>query len=332
MYFCVYGILLIALQLLIGNIDETFFRAPLNIALVLLLLAVPAYFRKSRFFQKLSGKRTSIVAILFLIICSLVVGLTPQLSQAEAAAKGGFAAALGIYNFTQSWMMAGAILLILVNLFLVILNRLDSKREIWKKAGFFLNHIGLLLVIISAFFGSADVVKLRMKLSEGGEPDAMAYHMTGNPVPLGFGVSLDNFTTEYYPNGTPMRYCAQITAGTVPERDTEDATEQERIRQENATTDDPVKGNPATVNSVKDNSATDNSVKGNLVKGAAAKQMNIEVNHPARYNGYDMYLISYGTDYCIIELQKQPWKYALAGGIVCMLLGAITMFMRRKEA
>jgi cytochrome c biogenesis factor len=296
MYFCVYGTLLIALQLLIGNIDETFFRAPLNIAIILLLLAVPAYFRKSTFFKKLSGKRTSILAILFMIICSLVVGFTPQLSPAEAAAKTGFAAALGIYNFTQSWIMAGSIVLILINLFLVILNRLELKRGIRKEVGFFLNHIGLLLVIISAFFGSADVVKLRMKLAKEGEPDAMAYHMTGSGVYLGFGVSLDNFTTEYYPNGTPMRYCAQITAGAVPGRDTED-----------------------------------NSVKGNSVKRATTKQMNIEVNHPARYGGYDIYLISSGTDYCIIELQKQPWKYALAGGIVCMLFGAITMFMRGKE-
>ncbi|MEG0517726.1 MAG: cytochrome c biogenesis protein ResB [Bacteroidales bacterium] len=312
MYFCVYGILLIALQLLIGNIDETFFRAPLNIALVLLLLAVSAYLRKRAFFQKLSGKQTSILAIFVMILCTLVVGLTPQLSPAQAAVKGGFTAAHGIYNFTQSWIMAGSVLLILVNLFLVILNRLDSKREIRTEVGFFLNHIGLLLVIISAFFGSADVVKLRMKLTDGGEPDAIAYPMTGNPVPLGFGVSLNNFTTEYYPNGTPMKYCAQIIVGKLPGRDMQKKTAQERMAQ--------------------DNRAKSNRERGNPAMEYATKKMDIEVNHPARYNGYDIYLISYGTDYCMIELQKQPWKYALAGGIVCMLFGAMTMFMRRKEA
>lgn len=286
MYFCIYVIFLIALQLLIGNIDETFFRAPLNIATVLLLLGIAAYFRKSSFFKKISGKQTTILSILFMIICSLIVGLTPQLSPAEAATKPGFAAALGIYNFTQSWIMAGAILLILINLILIILNRGALNRGISREMGFLFNHIGLMVVIISAFFGSADVVKLRMKLNKEGEPDAMAYNMAGNPVNLKFSISLDNFITNYYPNGTPMRYCAQITVGTVHKHTT---------------------------------------------AGVVHKQMDVEVNHPARYAGYDIYLISSGEDYCIIELQKQPWKYFLAQGIVFMLLGAITMFMRRKE-
>lgn len=281
-----YSLLVIVVQLICGNIDEVFFKAPLNIAILLLWLLALLYFRKTPFIKKLSGKKAAIAAIVFIILCAGVVGFTPQLSPAAAQAEQGIAGALGFYNFTQSWIMIGAILLLITNLWLIIL-----KRASLKNTGFFLNHFGLLLVLVSALFGSADIEKLRMQLKEGNtehKGEQTGYSINGNPVHLAFELHLDHFITQYYPNGTPMRYTAKIIA-------------------------------------------TDANVPDTNAENFGQTAMSVEVNHPAHYRGYDIYLISYGDHYCIIELQKHPWKYPLATGIILMLAGAITLFMRKRE-
>ena len=60
----------------------------------------------------------------------------------------------------------------------------------------------------------------------------------------------------------------------------------------------------------------------------------LEVNHPYAYRlGEDIYLTGYDvtkdneSEYCILQVVKQPWKYIIVAGILMMLAGAILLFI-----
>lgn len=60
----------------------------------------------------------------------------------------------------------------------------------------------------------------------------------------------------------------------------------------------------------------------------------LEVNHPYAYRpGEDVYLTGYDvtkgneSNYCILQVVKQPWKYVVVAGIIMMLAGAILLFI-----
>lgn len=74
--------------------------------------------------------------------------------------------------------------------------------------------------------------------------------------------------------------------------------------------------------------------------GGEGEIAEIKVNHPYRYEGYDIYLVSYdvaaggGSKYCILQFIHQPWSPVVYGGIIIMLAGAVMMLvvgLRRKE-
>lgn len=56
------------------------------------------------------------------------------------------------------------------------------------------------------------------------------------------------------------------------------------------------------------------------------KMKEISVNHPYRYQGYDIYLLKAGVNTCTLQIVYDPWRYIVLIGIVCMMVGAIGMF------
>ena len=66
------------------------------------------------------------------------------------------------------------------------------------------------------------------------------------------------------------------------------------------------------------------------------EQATIRVNRPYNISlSESAYLVSYDTQspdecrYCIVEVVREPWRYAIASGIVLMLVGAVMMFLGR---
>lgn len=64
-----------------------------------------------------------------------------------------------------------------------------------------------------------------------------------------------------------------------------------------------------------------------------SKPIEISVNHPCRASWQDdIYLVGYdeqagaGSEYCIIEFIRQPWKYIVVFGVVMMAIGALMLF------
>ena len=83
------------------------------------------------------------------------------------------------------------------------------KTARWR---FLLNHAGLWLALFAGFFGSSDTRTLRIPLYKG-EPAREAFDMNGVSYHLDYEMELRSFSVEYYPNGSPSRFAAEVRLG-----------------------------------------------------------------------------------------------------------------------
>lgn len=272
-----------AIQLLTGNFPVSFLAFPLNLifAVVGLFMLWMLYkeYRNIKITRFLCSPQTSILSITLFIGSSLVIGLFPQLSETEAENKEGILASLGCYNFMTSWIFIAIFLLLLSNLAMITFNACQHPRIRWR---FLLNHAGLWLALSSAFLGSSDTQTLRIPIYKG-EPTREAFDMNGASHHLDYDLELDSFAVEYYPNGRPSRFAANVHLGN--------------------------------------------------------ETVLLEVNHPHAYRlGEDVYLTGYDvtkaneSEYCILQIVKQPWKYVTVAGILMMLAGAILLFINGPKS
>lgn len=271
--------LAVAVQLILGNFPVSFLAFPLNIVLaaiwIFTLWMLYKEYRSSALTRFLCSHKTSALSIGLFIGGCLVIGLFPQLSDAEANARQGILASLGCYNFMTSWIFIAILFLLLSNLGMITIGAyLHRKQARWR---FILNHVGLWLALFAGFMGSSDTLTLRVPLYKG-EPTREAFDMNGSAYYLDYEMELDSFAVEYYPNGRPSRFAATVRLGN--------------------------------------------------------EEALLEVNHPYAYRlGEDVYLTGYdmtkGNDsqYCILQVVKQPWKYVIVAGILMMLAGAILLFI-----
>lgn len=280
-YVYVTGYILLAaiVQLLMGNFPVSFFAFPLNIlfAAIWLFLLWTLYkdYKSISLNRFLCSSKTSALSISLFIGGCLIIGLFPQLSDREAQMREGITSALGFYNFMTSWIFIAILILLLSNLAMITIHAFRFRKQArWR---FILNHVGLWLALFAGFFGSSDTYTLRIPIYKG-EPTHEAFDMNGASYYLGYEMELDSFAVEYYPNGRPSRFAANV-----------------RIGNEKAL---------------------------------------LEVNHPYAYRlGEDVYLTGYDvakgneSNYCILQVVKQPWKYVVVAGILMMLAGAILLFI-----
>lgn len=275
------GLLLLAsvLQLLLGNFPLLFFAFPLNVVFaalwMFLLWRLYKEGRTLKLTRMLLSHSTSILSISLFICGSLIIGLFPQLSDAEADMREGGMAALGCYNFMTSWIFIAILFVLLSNLAMITIHAFYCRKS--GRIRFLLNHIGLWLALFGGFFGSSDTQTLRIPLYKD-QPAREAYDMSGSSYYLDYEMELHSFRVDYYPNGRPSHFAADV-----------------RLGEEEAT---------------------------------------IEVNHPYSYRlGEDVYLTGYDTmrgnetNYCIVQVVRQPWKYVTVAGILMMLAGAVLLFI-----
>ena len=209
-----YFVIAALLQTLAGNFPLSFFAFPLNV--IVAVIWIYSLWRLYKEGNKLPltrfllSSRTSVLSILLLIGGSLVIGLFPQLSEAEADSILGVLASLGCYNFMTSWIFIAILFLLLSNLAMVIIHAFYHCVPAKKR--FILNHFGLWLALFAGFFGSSDVQTLRIPLYAG-QPGREAYSMDGKAYYLDYELELYSFNTEYYPNGMPSRFAADVRIG-----------------------------------------------------------------------------------------------------------------------
>ena len=57
--------------------------------------------------------------------------------------------------------------------------------------------------------------------------------------------------------------------------------------------------------------------------------VDIEVNSPySHHYGEDIYLVSYASDGCVLQIVREPWRVVSAVGVAMLILGALMLFLQ----
>ncbi len=193
---CVGGIVAVGfvLQLSAGPFDFSLLRWPVNgiaggaTILALLLFALR---RRTPFYRWFSGVPVAVTLICTLVVLGVVMGLTPQTGPGES-----LPARLGLTRMTSSWPFVLVYFAILLSLGALILRRLFSFRL--RDYAFYLNHLGLWLLLFAAGMGAADIKRYVMHVREG-EVEWRVYNARDEVLDLPVAIRLNDFRMEEYP-------------------------------------------------------------------------------------------------------------------------------------
>jgi len=181
------------LQLLVGYFPYDLIAYPVNFYLLLVILVVVAgltFKYKSALFQWLSGVPLSVANIAALLLYSIIMGFIPQ---APYNHEGH--AILGIDAITRSWPFVLIYFFTLINLSCVTTRRMLNFN--WRDYAFYLNHIGLLLMLVAAGFGATDLRRFVMHVQEG-ETEWRVYGANNEVLELPIAIKLNDFYMEEF--------------------------------------------------------------------------------------------------------------------------------------
>lgn len=196
----VFGTLVIGyvLQAFAGPFDFSLLLWPVNgiVGVVVILLSVVlAAKRKNPFVQWLSGVPMAVTLIVGLLLLGIFMGLIPQVTHIHHGDKSP-AAVLGLRQMTTSWPFVLLYFFLLLSLGTLIARRLF----IFRKAdyAFYLNHIGLWLLLFAAGLGASDMKRYVMYVREG-DTEWRVYNEGGDALELPIAIRLNDFIMEEYP-------------------------------------------------------------------------------------------------------------------------------------
>lgn len=181
------------LQLTIGDFNYEIIRFPVNATLlgfIFLFVLLITLKHKSAFFNWLSGIPLSISTIAGLLLMGLIMGLVMQ-----APPSGHSHHIFGFDAMTRSWAFVLVYFLTIINLSSVVIRRLLNFN--WRDYAFYLNHIGLLLLLMSAGMGAADLRRYVMYVEEG-NTEWRVYNEEKEALELPVAIKLNDFYMEEY--------------------------------------------------------------------------------------------------------------------------------------
>lgn len=183
---------LFVLQAATGNMDLSFFAFPVNVVSLLALAGLTYVavreWGSAKAVRAFASSAASVVLIVAFLLCSLVIAFFPEL------------------GFQHSWIFNGVLMSLLSNLLAVLMNYRGRFR-----LRFYLTHTGIFVFVAALTFGAPDMEKSRAVLHEG-ETVEYAYDGGGRLVPIGGALRLDEFEVEYYDNGVPRIFRAEVSS------------------------------------------------------------------------------------------------------------------------
>lgn len=194
------------LQVAMGPIRWELFAWPVNlIVLVLLLAAIGIMFllrRKVYAFEWLMHAGAAVPCLVYAAALTILMGLLPQV---RTGGVPWLSQMLRFWPFVLiwTWMMLISALAALNHIF----------RWKMKEIPFILNHLGVVVAIVAATLGNADIQSLQMTVFTD-EPEWRAVDDAGTLHEPGLAIELHKFTLEEYEDGTPKRFASDITVYT----------------------------------------------------------------------------------------------------------------------
>lgn len=171
----------------------SFFEFPLNLILACAWAFAVFFlwrnFRESSFVRFFLSPAATVLSIGLCASGILVMGLSSNRSLAFSW-----------------WFVIEIFFLLTVLLFVTIRG---VRREGNVRIRFLLNHAGLLLAVGSAFWGAPDTETFRMKIFPD-EPSCICHSTDAERHILPYEISLHNFKVDYFENGVPSVFEADI--------------------------------------------------------------------------------------------------------------------------
>lgn len=185
------------LQWQVGAFPFALLRWPVNIAtsgLMIVVLLLSATKRTSAFYRWFSGVPMAVTLTGIFVVLGIVMGLTPQVVAEPELAH--WTDRLGLTQMTSSWYFVLIYFMILLSLGALIIRRLVDFRI--RSYAFYLNHIGLWLLLFTAGMGTADIKRYVMYIQEG-ETEWRVYNDRKDVLELPIAIRLNDFHMEEYP-------------------------------------------------------------------------------------------------------------------------------------
>ena len=184
------------LQFSAGGIDWSAFSYPVNAILLCLFVVVAAVLfllrGKSYAIRFLSSYGSAVACLVYAVALTVVMGLTRQVPAGMPSQDVlGLTRVLGFWPFVLIYVWMALILSQVV--------LLSLKGLAWKRLPVFLFHLGLLVVLLCASLGSADMQRLKMMVGKD-TPEWRALDDMGKIHELPVAIQLLDFNIEEYPS------------------------------------------------------------------------------------------------------------------------------------
>ena len=305
------------LQLVTGGVDFRLFSWPVSLILVALLLlgiTASAMFRKSAFFNWVSGLPLSVVVLVAWMLLCVSIGLVHDDTFPSAR------------HTACSWPVILIYFLLLLSLGCVVVRRFVSRG--WKDIGFLMNHIGLWLILVGVGIGATDYRTYVVKIHEGETLDYVTAD-NGLRIKLPYRLTLDDFIMEQHP--VKWGVVDVRTGKFQPEKspvfyDTEkDAFDSGRADDKHLLVASTLP-EPSRFASVL-----------TIESDGERQPITVEVNHPYRKGKTALFQYGYDVEagsesaFSILQVVYDPWLPVVYVGIVMLGIGAVTMFGGKKR-
>ena len=194
------------LQVVLGPIEWRLLAWPVNlILLILLMAAIGVLFslrRKVYAFEWMMHASAAVPCLVYAAALTMLMGLLPQV---RVRGIPWLSQMLRFWPFVLIWT------------WMMLISALAALNHLlrWKvrEIPFILNHLGVVVAIVAATLGNADIQKLQLTAFTG-EPEWRAVDGDGMVHEPGLAIELHQFTMEQYDDGLPKRFASDITVYT----------------------------------------------------------------------------------------------------------------------
>jgi hypothetical protein len=196
----------VLLQVALGPIDWSLFAWPANLIVLLLLLALigAMYALRRRVYalEWMMHAGAAVPCLVYAAGLTMLMGLLPQVRM------GGIP---WLSQMLRFWPF------VLIWTWMMVISALAALNHLlrWKvrEIPFLLNHLGVVVAIVAATLGNADIRNLQMTVFTD-EPEWRAVDDAGTVLEPGLAIELHQFTMDIYPDGTPKRFASDISVYT----------------------------------------------------------------------------------------------------------------------
>lgn len=190
------------LQVAMGPFRWELFAWPVNLMVLILLLAAVGIMyalRKEVYaFEWMMHTGAAVPCLTYAVALTILMGLLPQV---RMGGMPWLSQMLRFWPFVLIWT------------WMMIISALAALNHLcrWKarEIPFILNHLGVVIAIVAATLGYADIQSLQMTVFTG-EAEWRAVDDEGSLQEPGLAIELHRFTMEEYADGKPKRFASDI--------------------------------------------------------------------------------------------------------------------------